>query len=404
MFADDRSLFYSATSIFDIEGIINSDLQVLTNSAKQWLINFNPLKTEAILFTLKQFAKFPNLIFNNTVIQFVNDHKHLGLTLSNTGTWHKHIENILSSASKVIGMMRKLKFTLSRVALNQIYFSFVLPILEYSSIVWDGCSQQNSIALDRLQNEAARIDTGITRSVTLENLYRECGWSSLADRRKQHKLAFMYRSAKLLVPSYIPDLTPPPPIVRETSNYSLRSRNDIATLVCRTELFRKSCIPSSEAMWNSLDDNLRNSSSSNAFKYNLKKYKFASVKVPIYYTYGDRYVSVLHARIRSNCSNFSHDLFINHLSQNPLCSCNLEIENAEHFFFRCPKYVNERTILFRETHVFHPLNLNRKLLTGELNETIENNTLIFKSVQKHIKGTKRFSDNQHLVTIPRKFF
>ena len=100
----------------------------------------------------------------------------------------------------------------------------------------------------------------------------------------------------------------------------------------------------------------------------------------------------MHARIRNNCSNLSHDLFINHLTQNSLCSCNLEIENAEHFFFRCPKYVNERTILFRETHVFHPLNLN-KLLTGELNETIENNTLIFKAVHKYIKGTKRFSDN-----------
>ena len=44
LFADDSSLFYSATSILDIEGIINSDLQILTNWAKQWLINFNPLK------------------------------------------------------------------------------------------------------------------------------------------------------------------------------------------------------------------------------------------------------------------------------------------------------------------------------------------------------------------------
>ena len=130
LFADDSSLFYSATNIFDIEGIINSDLRVLTNWAKQWLVNFNPLKTEAILFTLKQFGQFPNLIFNNTLIQFVYDHKHLGLTLSNTGNWHKHIENILASAAKVIGIMRKLKFRLSRVALNQIYFSFVLPILQ----------------------------------------------------------------------------------------------------------------------------------------------------------------------------------------------------------------------------------------------------------------------------------
>lgn len=121
----------------------------------------------------------------------MNDHKHLGLTLSNTGNWHKHIENILASAAKIIGIMRKLNFNLSRVALNQKYFSFVLPVLEYSSVVWDSCSKQDSIVLDRLQNEAARIVTGLTRSVSIENLYKECGWSSLADRRKQHKLTFM---------------------------------------------------------------------------------------------------------------------------------------------------------------------------------------------------------------------
>ena len=263
-------MFYSATSILDIEGIINSDLQILSNWAKQWLINFNALKTEAILFTLREFANFPNLIFNNTVIQYVNNHKHLGLTLSYNGKWNQHIENILASAAKVIAIMRKLKFTLSRVALNQIYSSYVLPILEYSSIVWDGCSQQDSESLERLQNEAARIVTGLTRSVTLENLYAECGWTSLAERRKQNKLAFMYRSVNRLVPSYTSDLIPPE--VRETTNYPLRNQNNIVTPFCRTELFKRSCIPSSVNMWNSLDDSLRNKTSLNSFKYNIKEH------------------------------------------------------------------------------------------------------------------------------------
>ena len=42
--ADDSSLFYSAFTIQDNEGIINYDLEVLISWAKQWLINFNPLK------------------------------------------------------------------------------------------------------------------------------------------------------------------------------------------------------------------------------------------------------------------------------------------------------------------------------------------------------------------------
>ena len=92
LFADDSSLLCSAASIPDTEGIINHDLRILVAWANQWFIKFNQLKTEAILFTLKQFENFPNLIFNGTQIQFVDDHKHLGLTLSKNGKWHLNIK------------------------------------------------------------------------------------------------------------------------------------------------------------------------------------------------------------------------------------------------------------------------------------------------------------------------
>ena len=40
--------------------------------------------------------------------------------------------------------MNKLKYTLSRNALNQIYLYYLLPIIEYVSLVWDGCQQHGS--------------------------------------------------------------------------------------------------------------------------------------------------------------------------------------------------------------------------------------------------------------------
>ena len=56
LFADNNSLFYSASSLVDTEGIINHDLRLFVVWAKQWLIKFSPPKTEAILFTLKLFS------------------------------------------------------------------------------------------------------------------------------------------------------------------------------------------------------------------------------------------------------------------------------------------------------------------------------------------------------------
>ena len=43
LFADDSSLFYSASSLTDLQGIINQDLHILSAWTKQWLIKFNPL-------------------------------------------------------------------------------------------------------------------------------------------------------------------------------------------------------------------------------------------------------------------------------------------------------------------------------------------------------------------------
>ena len=176
LYADDSSLFYPATNIIDIEGIINHDLRILVRWAAQWLINFNPLKTNAILFILRLLDHLPNITFDGTTIKFVNEQKHLGLTLSSNGQWHSHIDNIISSAFKVLGIMRKLKFIFSRTALNQIFLLYILPVLEYSCVVWDGCTIQDINSLQKIKNEAARIVTGLTRSVSIDNLYRECGW------------------------------------------------------------------------------------------------------------------------------------------------------------------------------------------------------------------------------------
>ena len=58
--------------------------------------------------------------------------------------------------------MRKLKYSISRNALNQMYMSYMLPVpvVEYSSVVWDGCSEQDSQTLQKIQNEAAVLLLG----------------------------------------------------------------------------------------------------------------------------------------------------------------------------------------------------------------------------------------------------
>ena len=86
LFADDTSLAYSASLTADMEGILNH-LIMISHWANQWLVTFNPSKTVAMVFSDIKNVQLPNLIFNDVRISFVDNHKHLGLTLSSNGNW-----------------------------------------------------------------------------------------------------------------------------------------------------------------------------------------------------------------------------------------------------------------------------------------------------------------------------
>ena len=248
LFADDSSLFFSASNLRDIEGILNHDLIIVTQWARQWMINFNPNKTEAMLFRYLQNQEYPTLLFDNVTVKFVSQHKHLGLTFSENMKWKCHIDSILTSASRMIGIMRKLKYVFSRRSLNQIYVTYVRPVLEFSSVVWDGCTIEQQNSLEKLQNEAARIVTGLTKSVTLNRLYRECGWQTLQERCTNQRLKLMYKAVNGMVPSYNSDLIPP--TVANVPRYELRNRGNISRIRTRTSTFSKSCISSAINEWN----------------------------------------------------------------------------------------------------------------------------------------------------------
>ena len=57
------------------------------------------------------------------------------------------------------GTVRSFKFRLDRKSLEQMYVSFIRPVLQYSGIVWDNCNDDKQ-AVEKIQIEALRIITG----------------------------------------------------------------------------------------------------------------------------------------------------------------------------------------------------------------------------------------------------
>ena len=172
--------------------------------------------------------------------------------------------------------------------------------------------------------------------------------------------------------------------------YNLRNNNDFVSYPRRTALFEKSFVPSAIDAWNNLPEQVRNNQSIGCFKRDLLKLYFPTNDVPPYYYHGMRYLSIIHTRLRNNCSSLKSDLYNNHVSNTDKCEhCNV-VENAGHYFFRCSIYINQRTHLFTATRMFHPLN-TQLLLFGNNQLSLQQNIIIVEAVHQYIKSTRRFT-------------
>ena len=77
-------------------------------------------------------------------------------------------------------------------SLETIYIAFIRPLLEYGDEIQDNCNQYGKNELDKIKNEAARITSGATNLVSLDNLYKEVAWETLHKRRQDHKITSFF--------------------------------------------------------------------------------------------------------------------------------------------------------------------------------------------------------------------
>ena len=161
-----------------------------------------------------------------------------------------------------------LKYDLDRKSLTRFYTSYIRPVLEYSSIVWDNCDKDEAELLESIQIDAARIITGLRRGTSHDILYDELGWTSLSKRRQDSKLTYFLKILNYETPTYINNIL-------DSYNdhvvpYSLRN-NNLRYPKPNSTSFQKSYFPATINLWNNLNPNLANCTSLHSFKQELKK-------------------------------------------------------------------------------------------------------------------------------------
>ena len=381
LFADDTSLYITVDNPSSSAALLNTYLKTIHSWSQKWLVSFNPAKTESMIFSRKQSKiAHPPIYMNNIAINQVQTHTHLGLTFSADAKWTTHINKSINNAWRRIGLLRSLKFILSRSSLERMYFSFIRPLLEYGDVIWDNCSVGLKNDLEAVQNEAARIVAGATKLCNIKNLLRELNWDTLEARRKKHRLILFFKMYHHMTPSYISDLIPS----KSQTTHFLRSTGDVPSINSRTQSYNSSFLPATIHDWNNLPFQTRNSTTISSFKRALETNLIKSNPL---YKLGTRKGQILHTRLRLGCSSLNFDLHRKSISDSPLCRCG-SVETASHYLLYCPLYQQLRTQLLSDIPC-PPL--VDSLLYGDEHLSFQQNKQLFILVQRFIVASKRFS-------------
>ena len=414
LFADDTSLF---TLIYDAESstdILNRDLQTLSAWSYQWKILFNPDPTkqaiEVIFSNKKETNHIPFLNFNNSIVTRRLSHKHLGLTLDSRLNFDDHINEKIAIANKGIGIIRKLYRYLPRSSLLNIYRSYVRPNLDYCDIIYhrpinDSLINEYRVGqnisninvlfntkLESVQYNAALAITGCIRGTSQEKLYNELGITSLHDRRSSRRLITFYKIINGLLPNYLKAYVPS----NRPQVYRLRHQRTFP-LVARTNKYDRSFFPHSMKAWESLDVNIKASTTFQIFKSRQSKF-FSTTPSQIFNIHDPQGLKLL-TRLRLGPSHLRQHKFDWNFGDtlNPFCVCdNRTSETVEHFLLFCPLYTVQRLLLFESmrnlTSIF-PLSVKNIILVFLYGDnkcnSVTNNQLI-KFVINYIKSTQRF--------------
>ena len=380
LFADDTCLFIDFEKPQDAESLLNNDLKTIKEWADTWIVSFSPTKTKTLACTFKKTDFNLDLHFGNQKLDSTNTHKHLGLIFNKTLGWSNHVCSLLENVKSMAGLLKHLKHVVDRKSLEQFYFTFIRPKLEYSSIVWDNCTTGDSNLLEDFQLDIARTVTGAKRGTSHTAIYNETGWLKLDERRSLSKLKCFIGMVNGTAPDYLCSIVPPKMgEIRPNSRYS----ENIIPVKCRTEFFKNTFVPSTINMYNSLKPSERNVA-------NIKeKLKFST---NFLFNYGERWANIICAQLRMECSNLNAHLHLLHVIDSPACACGHDMEDCNHYLLHCPLYQTMRNVMTHEISIIVPnKDIDVKSLLYGYNEcSLEDNMKVLQTVHKYLMSTARF--------------
>ena len=265
LFADDLKIF----NISSNNMLLQADLCNVSNWSNTWQLPISIKKCNTLYIGRNNPCYQYTL--NDTPLESVgNSCKDLGVYISSDLSARVHCANIVAKASRISNMIHRCFLSKNSDLKVMAFKSYVLPILEYSSVVWNPhciIDIQNIENVQRRFTKRLLFKSGMSYDERLSKL----GLQRLELRRIHNDLIYTFRIVKHKILSTNDFYASPPPSITRSSH-----RNVFYIPKFSTDCMKYSFSVRSTKLWNTLPENVKNSVSVKGFKNYLHYIDFSS--------------------------------------------------------------------------------------------------------------------------------
>ena len=138
----------------------------------------------------------PSLVNIKSMITLeqVNCAKYLGIYIDSKLAFNTHVDAIVKKANSTRAFLARNIPRCCRKVKQMAYTTYIRPTVEYASPVWDPHTKRNTNKIEMVQRRCARYVTGnFDRTSSVTSMLNCLSWPTLEERRRQYRLAVMYR-------------------------------------------------------------------------------------------------------------------------------------------------------------------------------------------------------------------
>ncbi len=281
LYADDTQLYitFCPRTNGDIE-LSTLKLQTCIKAVRNWMttnfLKLNEEKTEFMYFASPYYSKRlsePSLQVGNDLVNCSSSVRNLGAFFDRTMSMVEHVTKTTKAAYFQLRKIRYIRKYLSKSNTEKLVHAFISSRLDLNNALLYGITSTQTKILQKIQNSAARLITGVHIRVEMTPVLRSLHWLPI-EKRKVFKICLLvYKCLNGMAPTYLSDIILPLRIdggLRSTTNSLLKVH------ITRTNFGERAFSISGPFLWNRLPTSVRQSGSLGSFKTNLKTILFNS--------------------------------------------------------------------------------------------------------------------------------